>query len=164
MASASAFVELKLKHKATPNQLFEWLGACEQVDRVEWQASTTSHGKDGRHYSQNNIKVFPRYPATSDSFVEFATTTSDDYTCKDMWSGCPFTITVMFNDPPSDLFPQAWSILRAVTHGKELFPDVVAQWHEDALKRWCRGVAAGSAVAALQDYGETRQGGPPPVV
>ena len=47
---------------------------------------------------------------------------------------CPYTVTVMFKEPPRHLVPHAWAILRLVCRGKELFPDKVTEWMEDALK------------------------------
>ena len=58
--SNSAFAELSADHTATPEQLFQWLNECEDVDRVEWETTKTSQGNIGKHHSQSNIKVFPK--------------------------------------------------------------------------------------------------------
>ena len=40
----------------------------------------------------------------------------------------PYTVTVMFKDPPPGMDAEAWRILRAVVKGKELLPDHVLQY------------------------------------
>ena len=121
----AAFVELAPDHTATPEHLFQWLNECEDVDRVEWQTTKTSQGNIGKHHSQSKIKVFPKTVcagSATQTYLEFETTRFDHMSEK---APCPYMVTVMFKDTPRDLVPQAWSILRAVTHGKELFPNVV---------------------------------------
>ena len=51
-------------------------------------------------------------------------------------AGCPYTVTVMFKDPPAHLVAHAWSILRRVCKGKELFPDKVNEWMMDVLRTY----------------------------
>ena len=38
--------------------------------------------------------------------------------------------------PPIGFVARAWGILRAVTRGKELFPDKVGEWMQDSLKKF----------------------------
>ena len=80
--------------------------------------------------SERNIKVFPRrHPAGSatDKFLEFGVTRHAHMSQN---AGCPYTVTVMFKDPPKDLAPHAWGILRHICKGKELFPDKLNEWDE----------------------------------
>ena len=51
-------------------------------------------------------------------------------------AGCPYTVSVMFKDPPKDLVPHAWNILRHICRGKELFPEKVEEWMQDVLKNY----------------------------
>ena len=133
--STSAFVELAETWKATPEQLYEWLGACDNlVERLEWQTSKTSQGNVGKHESEHNIKVFPKRQGTGSAtqqFLEFEVTRNAHMSEN---NPCPCTVSVMFKDPPAHLIPHAWRILRHVCRGKELFPDKVNEWMEDVLK------------------------------
>ena len=42
----------------------------------------------------------------------------------------PYTVTVMFKEPPKGLHAEAWRISLAVVKGKELLPDHVRQYME----------------------------------
>ena len=134
VAPRSAFVELAPTCVATPEQLYEWLDACQLVERVEWQSSKASQGNVGNHASQRKIKVFPKRqragPATQ-QFLEFEVTRHAHMPEN---APCPYTVGVMFKDPPGHLVPHAWEILRHVCRGKELFPDTVNEWMEDVFK------------------------------
>ena len=132
--SLSAFVELAPKHVATPEMLYNWLEGCQLVERVEWQTSKTSQGCIGNHMSEHNIKVFPKQGTGSamQGFIEFAITRHGHMSSE---ARCPYTVTVMFKNPPAHFFCHAWEILRAVCCGKELFPDMVDEWMKDALRK-----------------------------
>ena len=134
--SLSAFVELSPLYVATPDQLYEWLNACQLVERVEWQSSKASQGNVGNHLSQRSIKVFPkrqRAGSATQQFLEF-TVTRHGHMSKN--ATCPYTVSVVFKDPPWHLVPRAWGILRHVCHGKELFPNKVNEWMKDALENY----------------------------
>ena len=125
--SLSGFVELSPMYVATADQLYEWLRACHLVERAEWQTSKESQGNVGNHVSQRNIKVFPKQRAGSatQQFLEFEVTHHGHMS---EHAPCPYTVSVMFKDPPAHLIPHAWSILRHVCRGKELFPNKVDDW------------------------------------
>ena len=132
--SQCGFVELAPTCVPTADQLYEWLVGCQGlVERVEWQSSKASQGLVGTHWCERNIKVYPRrYPAGSATgkFLEFEVTRNHHMSPN---AGCPFTVTVMFKHPPTDLVPHAWEILRHICKGKELFPDKVDEWMKDVL-------------------------------
>ena len=114
----------------TAEQLYEWLEDCQAlVERVEWQSNKVSQGQVGGYVPGRSIKVFPRrYPAGSatDQFLEFG------ITCHPRmgYYGCPYTLSVMFKDPPKGLALHAWRILRHICKGKELFPEELSAWDE----------------------------------
>ena len=130
--SLSGFAELVPSCRATPEMLYGWLDDCELVERVEWQTTKTSQGNVGVHASERNIKVFPKQErAGKKRAVEFEITRNAHMSKK---TKCPFTVSVMFKDPAAHLVPHAWAILRHVCRDKELFPEKVTQWMNDALK------------------------------
>ena len=127
--SLSAFVELIPRCVPTPHELFEWLKNCKKlVDRVQWQSSKASQGNVGNHLCEKNIRVYPRCSSASTAtsrFLEFELARNAHMSLN---SGCPYTASVMFKDPPKDLVPHAWNILRHICRGKELFPEKVDEW------------------------------------
>ena len=133
--SRAGFVELAPAYVPTAIQLYKWLENCkEHVVRVEWQSSKTSQNNIGNHVCENNIKVYPRCHtagSATDRYVEFEITRNAHMSEN---ARCPYTVTVMFKDPIQDFIPHAWAILRHVCKGKELFPDKVEEWMQDALR------------------------------
>ena len=132
--SLCGFVELAPTCVLTADQLYKLLQGCEElVERVEWQSNKVSQGHVGDHMCERNIKVFPRrYFAGSatDKFLEFGITRNAHMSKN---TGCPYTVTVMFKEPPKYLVSHAWEILRHICKGNELFPDKVDEWMKDVL-------------------------------
>ena len=107
MATKSGFVELAPTCATTPQMLYDWLNACQLVERVEWDSTQT----------ERNIKVFPkqkRAGSATQQFLEFQITRN-----------AHMSDSVMFKEPPEHLVPHAWQILRDVCCGKQLFPKEV---------------------------------------
>ena len=124
-------MELVPNSGATPEKLYVWLEACNYVERVEWQTTKTSQGNIGKHVSEQNIKVFPK--VSPKQCMEFELTRNKHMSEN---AKCPHTRSVMFKDPPTDLLVHAWSILRDVCKGKELFPDKVDTWMTEVLLKY----------------------------
>ena len=106
------------------------------MERVEWQTSKASQGNFGNHMSEHNIKVFPKRQSAGSAtgqFVEFVLTRNAHMSENALR---PYTVSVMFKEPPGHLLPQAWEILRDVCRGKELFPAEVNEWMKDALRNY----------------------------
>ena len=51
----------------------------------------------------------------------------------------PFTVSACFKQPPHDLVPEAWRILRAVCAGRELCPSWAVEYERKCLARWKQG-------------------------
>ena len=84
--------------------------------------------------SEQNINVFPKQHSAgsaTEQFIEFEVTRNAHMSER---AKCPYTVTVMFKDPPRHLVSHAWRILRHVCYGRELYPDKVTEWMNDALK------------------------------
>ena len=71
--------------------------------------------------------------SATQQFLEFEVTHNGHMSVN---NPCPYTVSVMFKDPPRHLAPHAWGILRDVCRGKELFPNEVEDWKKDALKKY----------------------------
>ena len=123
IGSASAFVELSPAHTPTPLEFFHQLQAVPGVEKVEWQTTKASQGNIGDHYCEQNILVYSTLggPGSASSPLEFELTRNNHMKNKEV----PFTLTVMFKDPPQGMIPEAWRILRKVTAEKELFSEMV---------------------------------------
>ena len=124
MATKSGFVELAPTCATTPQMLYDWLNASQLVERVEWDSTQT----------ERNIKVFPKQHSSgsaTEQFIEFTVTRHGHMSQRAAW---PYTVTVLFKEPPRHLVPHAWEILRLICDGKELFPEKVTEWMTDALK------------------------------
>ena len=65
--------------------------------------------------------------SATDQFIEFKLTRHAHMSES---ATCPYTVTVMFKDPPRHLVPHAWAILRLVCRGKELFSASKELFHE----------------------------------
>ena len=103
-SSAGVFVELAPMYLPSSDDLFQWLGACREVARVEWDTSKAAQWSTGHHYSDQNIKVFPnadsRGSATPE-YLEFEIVRSPVYhLCCDTPLQRPHTVPVMFKPPP----------------------------------------------------------------
>ena len=103
----STFVELKPGCTPNAQELYDWLESCESVVRVEWQTSKTSQGNVGRHESEQNIKVYPKAESAG-----YATHENLEFeiTCYNHMSEntpCPYTVTVMFKEPPTGFVAEA---------------------------------------------------------
>ena len=77
---------------------------------------------------QENIMVYSKCggSGSANSPLEFEVTRNQR--AKD--PRAPYTVTVMFKDPPLGMDAEARRILRAVVKGKELLPDHVLQYLE----------------------------------
>ena len=131
--SRAAFVELAPEWRPTQEELYAWLEACPLVERVEWQSSKSSQGKIGNHYSEHYIKVFPKQQGAGSATQQFLLFGVTRHFHLSESAPCPYTVSVMFKDPPNHLLRCAWAILRDVCRGKELYPNKVEEWMMDVF-------------------------------
>ena len=145
--SRCGFAELSPSVVMTGEQLFDSLKKVPGVDRVHWNTPKAQQGNASTgHYMPANIMVYSKSGGsrTTNSPMEFEITRNQHSRHPD----APYTVTVMFKDPPSGLDAEAWRILRHVVRGKELLPDHVRQYMEKALARLDGQHAPGSATAS----------------
>lgn len=133
--STSGFAELSPDYLMTGEQLYEALENVAGVLRVTWQTAATGPS-NAIHYQEQAILVY-----TCDSSmnpyarpIEF-TVTRNQHMLGSASNSVPYTVTVMFRNPPRVLIAEAWRILRAVVQGKELLPEVVHQYMKKSLER-----------------------------
>ena len=145
--SRSGFAELSPAYVMTGQQLFDALQNVPGVARVHWHTSKRDQGNPSdNHYMQTNIMVYSKSGGSSsaNSPMEFEVTRNKHSKAPDV----PYTVTVMFKEPPAGLEAEAWRILRAVVKGKELLPDHVRNYMEKSLARLDGQHAPGSASAS----------------
>ena len=131
--STAGFAELHPIYVPRPEEFFQMLQRVPGVREVKWQTSKTSQNNKGDHYMESNVLVYSDLggPASQNASFEFELTRNNHMNNKEV----PFTVTACFKNPPRDLIPEAWRILRKVTEGKELFPANVKEWHDQSLAR-----------------------------
>ena len=149
--STAGFAELHPDYVPTSEQFFQMLQQVPGVSEVKWQTSKTSQGNQGGHYMERNILVYSHL--AHNAAIEFELTRNNHMNNAEL----PFTVTTCFKNPPWDLVPEAWRILRSVTGGKELFPVKVKEWHDRILATWNVGLVPGSASEPSAASGATQQ-------
>ena len=150
-SSNAAFVELSPDHTPFPEDLHAWLRNVGGVTALEWSGTS----QYGDRYSGRSILVYTDSvpPGSARVPLEFQVTRKDHMT----HARLPFTVTILFKDPPVQLVPVAWCILRAVTRGKELLPLRGAAWEERFLRAFDQGPCQALPARSLTRPSQLRQ-------
>ena len=120
----AGFVELAPQFPWTAHDLYAELERVPGVLKVSWFYSLV-----GDHKRAHNILVWSEAASKP---LEFEVK---------LWQQSPssFAVSVCFKEPPMGLIPEAWRILRTVSAGKQLFPDLFATEMRRALREVERG-------------------------
>ena len=131
--SLACLVELGPRFPWTAEDLYKELERVPGVAKVSWQTTKTSQSNVGDHASERNILVYSSLsgPRPVSRPLEFEVTRNNHM--KD--PRVPYTVTVCFKTPPTDLIPEAWRILSEVCAGRELVPALFANYKATSLKR-----------------------------
>ena len=122
----------------TGEQLYRALENVDGVQRVTWQTAKTGPS-NSIHYQDWAILV---YTSMNSRPIEFECTRHQHMRCDKDGNPVPFTVTVMFRDPPRELIPEAWRILHAVVQGKALLPEHVHHYMTKSLEQHFQQLAA----------------------
>ena len=113
------------------------------MEKVEWCTTKKSQGNPGKHYIQQNVKVWvPGYASTP---LEFQLTRNQHM---EPGPGRPFTVTACFKEPPAHLHADAWRILLHIVQGRELLPEHARPYAKQAGAPLDEGADEGDALGA----------------